>query len=153
MTQPTTPPSPASGDDLAPATLFQAVGGSEAVARITQLFYDRVEADPELRPLFPEDLSNGREKQRLFLEQYFGGPPSYSAKFGHPRLRRRHFPFVIGQRHAGRWLRHMTEALREAGVAPEYVAQIMANLGPLAHHMVNEGEDIPREPLGDVYLT
>ena len=82
------------------ATLFERIGGRAVVERIVADFYDRVERDPELRPIFPEDLSSGREKQTLFLEQWLGGEPRYSERWGHPRLRIRHFPFVITERDA-----------------------------------------------------
>ena len=136
-----------------PRPLIERVGGPENVARIVDAFYDAVEADPELRPLFPPDSTAGRDKQRRFLEQFLGGEPRYSEAWGHPRLRRRHFPFVITQRHAGLWLRHMGQALHACGVAREDVTLIMERLGPLAKHMVNADEDVPREPLGDVFLT
>jgi hemoglobin len=134
------------------AGLWERVGGREVIERVVREFYDRVEADPELRPLFPEDLAEGREKQAEFLEQWLGGEPRYSQKYGHPRLRIRHFPFVIDQRAAGRWLRHMTEAMRAAGVGEPEIAEILSGLGPLAHHMVNANQDVPREPLGNAFL-
>jgi hemoglobin len=133
--------------------LLERIGGREVIERIVQEFYDRVEADAELRALFPEDLEAGREKQALFLEQWLGGEPRYSERYGHPRLRMRHFPFVIDQRAAGLWLRHMGEAFRAAGVGEQEMAEVFADLGPLARHMINADQDVPRAPLGDVRLT
>ena len=132
--------------------LWARVGGREVIERVVEEFYNRVEADPELRPLFPEDLAEGREKQAEFLEQWLGGEARYSEKYGHPRLRMRHFPFVIDQRAAGRWLRHMAESLRAAGVGESEIAEILNGLGPLARHMVNAGQDVPRAPLGNAFL-
>ncbi len=133
-------------------TLFERVGGRDGVRRIVADFYGRVEADAVLRAVYPEDLSPGRQKLTLFLEQWLGGEAVYSELYGHPRLRMRHFPFVIGQVHAGRWLRHMREAMAEEGVGDEDQRVIFERLAPLAHHMVNEGQDVPRAPLGDVRL-
>lgn len=135
------------------APLFERFGGREMVARVVDDFYARVEADPELRPMFPEDLRPGREKQKLFMEQWLGGETGYTDRYGHPRLRRRHFPFVIDQRGAGRWLHHMTSALRACGVGEQELQEVIAALGPLAKHMVNAHEDVPRAPLGDAFLT
>jgi hemoglobin len=123
------------------------------VRRIVVDFYERVEGDAVLRAVYPEDLAPGREKLTLFFEQWLGGDQVYSNLYGHPRLRMRHFPFVIGEVHAGRWLRHMREAIAAQGVAAEDVRAIFERLAPLAHHMVNEGQDVPREPLGDVRLA
>jgi hemoglobin len=134
-------------------SLFERVGGREGVARLIDTFYDLVEADEELRAIFPQDMSHGRQKQKWFFEQWLGGEPLYSERFGHPRLRRRHFPFVIDERLAGRWLRHFNEALQACGVARPDIEEIMGGLGPLAHHMVNINEDVPREPLDEVRLT
>ena len=135
------------------ASLFERVGGRAGVARLVDTFYDLVEADEELRAIFPPDMSLGRQKQKWFLEQWLGGEPLYSERFGHPRLRRRHFPFVIDRRLAGRWLRHFGAALRTCGVAQADIEEIMGGLGPLAHHMVNADEDVPRGPLGDARLA
>ena len=132
------------------STLFELAGGRAGVARIIDAFYDRIEADPELRPIFPADLGSGREKQKLFFEQWLGGEPRYSERHGHPRLRRRHFPFVISEAAAHRWLGHMRAALLTCEVAPPVVDAILERLEPLALHMVNEGQDVPREPLNDL---
>ncbi len=135
------------------ASLFERVGGREGVAKLIDTFYDYVEADEELRAIFPPDMTDGREKQKWFFEQWMGGEALYSDRFGHPRLRRRHFQFVIDKRLAGRWLRHFGTALRTCGVAQADIEEIMGGLGPLAHHMINAGEDVPREPMGEVRLT
>ncbi|MEX2080236.1 MAG: hypothetical protein WEC33_01355, partial [Dehalococcoidia bacterium] len=68
-------------------------------------------------------------------------------RYGHPRLRIRHFPFVIDERAAGRWLRHMRQAMTDCGVTAEDQGAIFERLAPLAHHMVNAGQDVPRTPL------
>ena len=134
-------------------SLFDRVGGREAVRAIVDDFYDRIERDPGIRDVYPDDLAPGREKLQLFIEQWMGGEPLYSDRFGHPRLRRRHFPYVIEDRHAGLWLRHMREAMKAQGVSNEDLRTIFDQWGPLARHMVNANEDVPRDPLGDVYLT
>ena len=117
------------------------------MARIVDAFYERVVRDPELRPIFPRDLCPGREKQKLFLEQWLGGAERYSERNGPAMLRRRHSPFVISERAAERWLHHMTEALRECDVPPDVASEMLAGLGPLARRMVNEGERMYRSSL------
>ena len=156
VTQPLQPPPPPRERAQAPtdaAPLLQRIGGRAVIERIVDDFYDRIETDPELRPLFPADLASGREKQKLFLEQWLGGEARYSERYGHPRLRRRHFPFVIDQRAAGRWLHHMTSAMRAAGLGEQELQEILTGLGPLAHHMVNATEDVPRAPMDNTFLT
>src|SRR5664279_5697123 len=97
-------------------TLYELVGGAETFRRLVDTFYAKVEADPDLRPLFPADLEAGKRGQFLFLSQFFGGPSTYAVERGHPRLRMRHAPFVIDQQARDHWLRHMLAALDEVGI-------------------------------------
>ena len=133
--------------------LIELVGVPSAVERIIYKFYTYVELDKPLRSIYPKDLQPGKEKLRLFLEQWLDGAPQYSNLYGHPRLRRRHFPFIISEENATRWLMHMRNAFESEGLSDEIIATIFERLTPLAYHMVNEGEDIPREPLQDTRLT
>lgn len=139
-------------DEVVSASLFERVGGEEAISRIVESFYRRVEGDSHMRPIYPEDLGPGKAKLKLFLAMWLGGPQTYTEKFGHPRLRIRHFPFVIDDLAAGKWLRYMREAWTEEGVSPDVVSIVFERFGPLAHHMVNAGQDVPREAIGDVRL-
>ncbi len=134
-------------------SLLVRIGGREIVSAIVDDFYRRVEADAEQRAIYPEDLGPGIRKLKLFLEQWLGGPPVYSELYGHPRLRRRHFPFIIDERAAGRWLRYMREAMTAQGVSTEDQEPIFKALAPLAHHMINANDDVPREPLGDLRMV
>jgi hemoglobin len=93
--------------------LFERVGGEQFFIDLVQRFYLGVAGDPLLRPLYPEDLTESSEHLALFLIQYWGGPGTYSQERGHPRLRRRHAPFVIGPPEHDAWLRHMLAALVE----------------------------------------
>ena len=118
-------------------TRFQRLGGRAALARIVDTFYDRIDADPELRPIFPPDLRPGRDKQAAFLEELFGGEPRYRQIYGEAALRRRHRAFTITERGAERWLEHFSAALDEHGVEEALAREIMDALRPLALRMVN----------------
>ena len=139
---------------MSAGTPFDHVGGREGVEAIVEAFYDAVAADAPLRALYPEDLGPSREKLALFFEQWLGGEHRYSDRYGHPRLRRRHFPFVIAEHHATLWLTHMRAALEARELEAEEFESIWSRLEPLAHHMVNAHEDVPRDPLpDDAWLT
>jgi hemoglobin len=97
-------------------SVYEFVGGEPVIREIVRRFYDRIEADPVLRPMVPDDLGPGREYQALFLIQYFGGPRTYLDVRGHPRLRARHMPFVIDQQARDHWLQHMLDAIDDVGV-------------------------------------
>ncbi|HEY3845320.1 MAG TPA: globin [Acidimicrobiales bacterium] len=91
--------------------LFDRVGGEGFFVELIDLFYQGVVGDPLLRPLYPDDLTESRAHLALFLMQYWGGPPRYNEQRGHPRLRMRHAPFIIGPAERDAWLRHMHAAV------------------------------------------
>jgi hemoglobin len=95
-------------------TVYDRVGGMPFFERLVDRFYDGVDADPVLRPVYPEqDLAGARHRLTLFLAQYWGGPRTYDQERGHPRLRMRHSPFAIGPAERDRWLVHMRAAIVE----------------------------------------
>ncbi len=102
-------------DDEHQVTVFSAVGGQAFFDRLVDRFYDRVEVDEVLLALYPDrqDLGPARHRLALFLGQYWGGPTTYSDERGHPRLRMRHHPFVVGDRERRHWLDAMESALAE----------------------------------------
>jgi hemoglobin len=99
-------------------------GGPEAFVRLVDAFYDRVQQDTVLRPMYPDDLEPGKEHLALFLAQYFGATDLYSSRRGHPRLRMRHAPFPIDLDAAARWAGHMLDALADQGFSIEVQAAI-----------------------------
>jgi len=93
--------------------------------------------------MYPEeDLGPAAERLRLFLEQYWGGPTTYSEQRGHPRLRMRHAPFHVDADARDRWLRHMRAAVDSLDLPPRRHAMLWDYLERAAHAMVNVyGED------------
>ena len=119
-------------------TFYDAVGGTETFRRLVAIFYAGVAEDPILRPLYPEpDLGPAEERFRMFLEQYWGGPRTYSDQRGHPRLRMRHAPFVIGPVQRDAWLARMRTAVDELELTPEQDRILWEYLVMAAHSMVN----------------
>lgn len=118
--------------------VYDAVGGDETFHRLVNNFYKRVESDPVLRPIFPEDLESGKEKQFLFLTQYFGGPSRYSQQYGHPRLRQRHFPFTIGVKEAEAWLNNMLAAIDESNIPEPARSEMRQYFERGAPFMINQ---------------
>jgi len=102
---------------LTETSVYEQVGGYDFFEALVDGFYEVVAEDPVLLPLYPEapDLSGARRRLTLFLVQYWGGPATYSAERGHPRLRMRHVPFAIGERERDHWLAAMRAALDQVG--------------------------------------
>jgi hemoglobin len=117
---------------------FTEVGGEATFKAIVARFYEQVAEDPVLRPLYPEvDLGPAEVRLRMFLEQYWGGPRTYSEQRGHPRLRMRHAPFRIGPIERDAWLRCMRVAVHDAGLDGTHRAQLLQYLEVAAASMVN----------------
>lgn len=124
--------------DPAVVSFYTVVGGEETFRRLVARFYAGVATDPLLRPLYPEpDLAGAEERLRLFLVQYWGGPRTYSARRGHPRLRMRHAGFAIGPRERDAWLGHMRAALDSLALPPAAAATLWTYLEGAAHSLVN----------------
>jgi hemoglobin len=106
-------------------TLYDRAGGTPFFEALVGRFYDGVEADPQLRPIYPEpDLDGARHRLTLFLIQYWGGPTTYDQERGHPRLRMRHAPFAIGPTERDRWLVHMRAAIAELAPPADVSAEL-----------------------------
>ena len=118
-------------------TVYDMLGGEAQFRALVDAFYAKVYADPVLRPMFPDDMEESKRRQFLFLVQFFGGPDWYSQERGHPRLRMRHFPFAIDQRARDHWLRHMLEAIDEAGITGEARQQMSAYFERASSFLIN----------------
>ncbi|MEL6981161.1 MAG: globin [Actinomycetota bacterium] len=126
--------------DEAGMTVYEAVGGDQFFVDLVDRFYAGVADDPVLLPLYPEqdDLTGAKDRLALFLIQYWGGPTTYSDTRGHPRLRMRHAPFVIGQAERDAWMARMTEAVDGAeDLHPELHTRFLEYFTMAADHLVN----------------
>ncbi|SFO19181.1 hemoglobin [Pseudonocardia ammonioxydans] len=122
----------------APQNFYAEVGGAPVFHRIVHRFYEEVARDEILRPMYPEeDLGPAEDRLRMFLEQYWGGPRTYSDQRGHPRLRMRHVPFKIGPIERDAWLRCMQIAVDEENLAPAHREQLWNYLQYAAMSMQN----------------
>ena len=94
-------------------TLYERLGGDEAIDEAIFDFYRRVFADPELSPFF-EGVAADRLKamQREFFAAALDGPIRYS---GRP-LTEVHAGLGIQARHVSRFLDHLMEAFADRGI-------------------------------------
>ena len=124
-------------------TPFEAIG-EETLHRLVDTFYGLVGQDPDLSPIFSDDLTEIARKQKQFLTQYLGGPGLYTEEHGHPMMRARHMPFPVTPARAKAWLSWMNRAMDlvelEGPIRDEFYSRLVLT----AHHMVNtpdEGEN------------
>lgn len=142
---------PAGTDEPVPeraASFYEQVGGHDTFARLIRGFYEGVAGDPVLRALYPEeDLGPAEDRLRMFFEQYWGGPSTYSEQRGHPRLRMRHAPYAVTPEQRDRWLRHMLTAVGTLDLGEQHEAQLVDYLVRAAYMLVNApSETTPPAP-------
>ncbi len=122
-------------------SVFESIGGSEKINELVDRFYDLMSLEPqfaELRAMHHPDLSTSREKLKLFLTGWMGGPDIYSPKYGHPMLRARHLPFKIGIQERDQWLACMYRALQECGIEGNIAKQLEESFFNTANWMRNQ---------------
>lgn len=121
------------------ATPFEEVGGGEVVVALANAFYDFIaEESPVLQAMLPASTVNTRKKLADYLSGWLGGPPLYEERWGHPRLRMRHFPFTIGDHEAAEWMRCMRLAMDRVGVSEPVRGFLDERFSQLALHMRNQ---------------
>ena len=124
------------------ASFYERVGGEPTFRALVDRFYEGVAEDPPLRAMYPEeDLGPAADRLRLFLEQYWGGPHTYSETRGHPRLRMRHAPYAVTPDQRDRWLRHMLAAVDSLALPEAEDAELREYLVRAAQFMVNTFDD------------
>ena len=130
------------GGEPVQGNFWQEVGGRATFEKLVRAFYEGIRTDEVLLPMYPEDDLEGAV-QRLtgFLEQYWGGPNTYSQERGHPRLRMRHVAFKVNPDARDRWLKHMRAAQDTLELSPLHDAQLWGYLERAAHSLVNTFED------------
>jgi hemoglobin len=120
-------------------TLYERLG-PDNLQLLVDRFYDLVFEDERISRLFKTDKSVIKEKQRLFLTQFLGGPPLYSNLYGHPQMRARHLPHPIEQEDAIAWLNCMSRAIHALSIDAALKDELIKRFIPTAMFMVNTGE-------------
>ena len=122
-------------------SFYDAVGGAETFRALIARFYEEVAKDEIVRPMYPEeDLGPAERRMRMFLEQYWGGPRTYSDERGHPRLRMRHNPFTIGPIERDAWLRCMhiaIDSIDEQTLDDEHRRALIGYMDMAANSLIN----------------
>ena len=121
-------------------SLFDRLGGVEAIGALVAQFYRHMDSLPEargIRQLHPQDLSRARRDLTRYLTEWTGGPALYTPEKGHPRMRQRHMHVAIGMAERDAWLLCMARALDEVIADAAARAEIFAALTKLADWMRN----------------
>lgn len=109
--------------------MYEKLGGFEVIDKLVDDFYEIMSTDPVAEDCFAthsgRDIRESAEKLKAFLSGWTGGPQLYLEKYGHPRLRMRHFPFKIGPKEGDQWLYCMRKALAKSPIEPGVQEQLM----------------------------
>lgn len=140
--------------DTPESTPYEQFGAAPFFDSLVAAFYSRVADDDILRPMYPPGSLEGAQwRLRAFLEQYWGGPTTYSDQRGHPRLRMRHAGFTIDSRARDRWLTHMRAALDEQHLTAEHDHRLWQYLQSAAFAMQNVPDETGTGPVFDAEST
>jgi hemoglobin len=122
-------------------TSYELIGGETSVLYLVNRFYFYMDTLPEakeVRKIHAKSLSVAKDKLFKFLSGWLGGPDLFIQEFGHPMLRRRHFPFVIGQAEKDQWMICMNKAMNEIPMNSDLKKSLLESFDQLATHMINQ---------------
>ncbi|TNC26965.1 group I truncated hemoglobin [Amycolatopsis alkalitolerans] len=120
-------------------SIYDQIGGQEAITAVVDDFYLRVLADADLAPFFAgANMNRLKGRQVEFFCGALGGPDHYAGL----SMREAHRGRGIGQAHFDRVATLLSDSLRQAGVPGPTVDQIIAAVAPLAGDIVSSA--VPR---------
>ena len=122
-------------------TPYDLIGGEQAILNWVDRFYFYMDSLPEtqgIRAIHQPNLDSAKSKLFKYLSGWLGGPDLFVEEFGHPMLRARHLPFVIGESERDQWMLCMNKALDEMTRDPRLKTNLQNALQQLATHMINQ---------------
>ncbi|MEI8208976.1 MAG: globin [Methylococcales bacterium] len=122
-------------------TPYDLIGGEQAILNWVDRFYFYMDSLPEtqgIRAIHQPNLDSAKSKLFKYLSGWLGGPDLFVEEFGHPMLRARHLPFVIGESERDQWMLCMNKALDEMTIDPRLKTNLQNALQQLATHMINQ---------------
>eukprot|EP00914_Ancora_sagittata_P024332 GHVO01048470.1.p1 GENE.GHVO01048470.1~~GHVO01048470.1.p1 ORF type:complete len:146 (-),score=0.32 GHVO01048470.1:59-496(-) len=124
-------------EDITPYLL---IGEAKGLKKLVDKFYfymDELEEAAECRALHGKSLDSANQKLFMFLSGWLGGPSLYIEKYGHPKMRRRHFPFKITPLERDQWLLCMRKAMYSMKYGKEIDEYLYKSFSQFAEHMRN----------------
>jgi hemoglobin len=122
------------GPEVSMTSIYERIGGQDALIVVVDDFYERVLADPQLAPFFAgANMSRLKGKQVEFFAEALGGPANYSGL----SMKDAHRGRAIGRIHFDLVAKYLSEALGAAGVPDGTAEEIIAAVAPLATDIVS----------------
>ena len=150
---PAASPAPSSGGPVKSkkdsASIYDRLGGAEAIKATVEKFYQRVLDDPQLQPFFANtDMDSLKAQQVRFFTQALGGPAEYKGR----SMKEAHAPLAIEQRHFDLVAGHLMAALVSLGVPKPLMDEVVAVVAPLASEIVSAASEPPADRIGDILI-
>jgi hemoglobin len=122
------------GPEVLMTSIYERIGGQDALIVVVDDFYERVLADPQLAPFFAgANMSRLKGKQVEFFAEALGGPANYNGL----SMKDAHRGRAIGRIHFDLVAKYLSEALGAAGVPDSTAEEIIAAVAPLATDIVS----------------
>jgi hemoglobin len=116
-------------------TLFERIGGKQAIAELVDEFYDRGISDPELKPFFKNvSMDKLRKMQRAFFSAALDGPINYT---GRP-LRYVHHGRGITKHHFSLYVGHLINTLKGFARKEQDVQEVIGRINTYAEEITGE---------------
>src|SRR5262249_42386849 len=118
-------------DEKPVPTLYEWMGGKEALERLFEVFYSKVPNDPLLAPVFATMSPHHVANVAAFVGEVFGGPKAYSEEHGgHPNMVRRHVGRALTEEQRARWMQLLLQCADEIGLPsdPEFRSALVGYL-------------------------
>ncbi len=120
------------------STLFEQLGGEDAVNAAVDIFYRKVLSDNSINHFFDTtDMAAQHAKQKSFLTMAFGGPNNYTGQ----DMRTAHAPLVergLNEDHFNAVATHLQSTLEELNVPAELINEVMAIAGSTKDDVLNK---------------
>lgn len=118
-------------------TLFERLGGQNAVDTAVDIFYRKVLTDDRVNYFFDGvDMDKQIQKQKGFLTMVFGGPNNYTGKDmreGHRHL----IEIGLNDSHVDIIIEHLGSTLKELGAKDEDIKEVAAIANSVRDDVLN----------------
>jgi hemoglobin len=120
-------------------TLYERIGGEQAIAELIRKFYDRVSDDPELKPFFKNtSMEKLRRMQREFFSAALDGPITYTGRpLGHV-----HHGRGITKHHFSLYVDHLIHVLHGCEINDQDVQDLIGRINTYADEITGDAGSV-----------
>lgn len=124
------------------ASIYNRMGGEDAIRELVKVFYDIIEFEPvgdnlRILHLRHAGIAHSRIEQFNYLCGFFGGPNLYAEKHGHSNVREMHEHVEVNMLVRDDWLKCMDIAMDRLKYDPKLKKDIMDHFTVVAHALKN----------------